>query len=67
MLKTRVQLLSRPHHISQYLLAGSDLMALAVIAELQAAGRRVPEDVQVVGFDDIPEAAATGLTTGSWR
>lgn len=37
--------------------AGSDLMALAVIAELQAGGRRVPEDVQVVGFDDIYLAA----------
>lgn len=45
--------------------AGSDLMALAVIAELQAAGRRVPEDVQVVGFDDIYPAGHSNppLTT----
>lgn len=37
--------------------AASDLMALAVIAGLRAHGLRVPEDVQVVGFDDIRLAA----------
>jgi DNA-binding LacI/PurR family transcriptional regulator len=37
--------------------ASSDLMALAVIAALRSHGRRVPEEVQVVGFDDIRLAA----------
>jgi DNA-binding LacI/PurR family transcriptional regulator len=32
-------------------------MALGVLRAFHEAGVRVPEDVSVVGFDDIPEAA----------
>ena len=35
----------------------NDQMALGVMHALQTAGLRVPEDVSVIGFDDIPEAA----------
>ena len=40
-------------------------MALGVLRALHEAGARVPEDVSVVGFDDIPEAAYSSppLTT----
>ena len=43
----------------------NDDMALGVLKALHEKGRRVPEDVSVVGFDDVPEAAFywPGLTT----
>lgn len=36
--------------------AGNDQMALGLLRAMHEAGRRIPEDVSVVGFDDIPEA-----------
>lgn len=36
----------------------NDQMALGLLRALREQGRRVPEDVSVVGFDDIPEAAS---------
>ncbi|WP_180687610.1 LacI family DNA-binding transcriptional regulator [Streptomyces gossypiisoli] len=43
----------------------SDLMAQGVLTALQRAGRRVPQDVAVGGFDDSPAALAASpeLTT----
>ncbi|HEX4812726.1 MAG TPA: LacI family DNA-binding transcriptional regulator [Nonomuraea sp.] len=35
----------------------NDQMALGVLRALRESGRRVPEDVSVAGFDDVPEAA----------
>lgn len=43
--------------------AGNDNMAIAAIHALREAGLRVPEDVAVAGFDDIPLARHIGLTT----
>jgi DNA-binding LacI/PurR family transcriptional regulator len=47
------------------LFAFNDISAIGAIHALRGAGRRVPEDVSVVGFDDIPSAAFQnpGLTT----
>ena len=36
---------------------GNDQMALGAMAALSEHGLRIPEDVSVVGFDDIPESA----------
>ncbi len=45
--------------------AASDLMAIGAIRTLTEHGRRVPDDVAVVGFDDVREAQLTtpALTT----
>jgi LacI family transcriptional regulator len=39
--------------------AHNDLTAVGVLAGLRAAGLAVPDDVAVIGFDDIPMAAHT--------
>ena len=45
--------------------AGTDLIAIGAMRALQDKGKRVPEDVSVVGFDDMPLAAyvSPALTT----
>lgn len=44
---------------------GNDMMAIGALLAFQEAGVRCPEDVAVVGFDDVPIAALVrpGLTT----
>jgi DNA-binding LacI/PurR family transcriptional regulator len=37
--------------------AASDLMAAGAMSVLEAAGRRIPQDVAVVGYDDSPVAS----------
>ena len=43
----------------------NDLMALGALEGARSLGRRVPDDLSVVGFDDIPFAALANppLTT----
>ncbi|MET8466666.1 substrate-binding domain-containing protein, partial [Micromonospora zamorensis] len=44
-------------------LAGSDVLALGVLDALAARPAHDRPTVSVTGFDDVPEAAAAGLTT----
>ena len=58
------ELLATKQHFTA-LFAYNDISAIGAIWALKAAGLRVPEDVSVVGFDDIPVAqfANPALTT----
>ncbi|HEY9289863.1 MAG TPA: LacI family DNA-binding transcriptional regulator [Microlunatus sp.] len=43
--------------------ASADSLALAVIRAATSRGIAIPEQLSLVGFDDLPEAAWAGLTT----
>jgi DNA-binding LacI/PurR family transcriptional regulator len=59
------RLLLERHPEVDGIFAASDLMALGTLDALRSAGRRVPEDVAVIGFDDteLAPAADPPLTT----
>ena len=43
--------------------AASDVLALGVLEAAAQAGVRVPDDLSIVGFDDVEVASLVGLTT----
>ena len=45
----------------------NDLLALGVLQALYAAGVKVPEDMAIVGYDDIEFAAASAVPLTSVR
>ncbi|MFF8955895.1 LacI family DNA-binding transcriptional regulator [Streptomyces sp. NPDC014894] len=59
-----VELLAREPELTA-VVAANDTVALGVCAALRERGLRIPEDVSVAGFDDLPFAADAGpaLTT----
>jgi len=47
--------------------AGNDMMAVGVLLALQDAGLRCPEDMAVVGFDDVPIASLVRPSLSTMR
>jgi LacI family transcriptional regulator len=56
------ELITRPDPPTA-IFASSDTQALGALEAVRAAGRRVPDDVSVVGFDDVEVSGYVGLTT----
>lgn len=48
------QELFRKYPDTDGIIASNDMVASAVLQEAHRLGKRVPEDVQIIGFDDIP-------------
>ncbi len=50
-------------HRFDAIFAGNDMMAIGALAALRDAGLKVPDQVAVAGFDDVPLATHLSLTT----
>jgi DNA-binding LacI/PurR family transcriptional regulator len=59
---TAIDLLRLPRRPTA-VFAASDLQALGVLEAARILGIRVPDELSVVGFDDVEIAAHVGLTT----
>jgi len=64
---TAVTQLLRQGRAPQAVFAANDMMALGALLALQDAGLRCPEDVAVVGFDDVPIAALVRPSLSTMR
>ena len=59
------RLLSAGIRLPEALLADNDIIALGAMKAMQDHGIRIPEDVSIIGFDDLPFCSITtpSLTT----
>ena len=60
---TAVQTLLKRNTSFDAIFAGNDNMAIGALQTLRSAGFRVPDEVAIAGFDDIPLARHLGITT----
>src|SRR5215218_167127 len=60
--RAAVQLLDRADRPTA-IICLSDVLAFGVMRAAAERGIRIPQDLSVVGYDDVPEAASAGLTT----
>ena len=64
--RSMTQLLSQAPDLDAVFIC-SDLMAITAIDVIQAAGKRVPEDIAVVGYDDLMVASLNNLSLTTIR
>jgi len=57
----------RPGHGATAALCANDLLALGVLRAAVATGRRVPDDIALIGYDDIEFAADAAVPLSSVR
>lgn len=59
------EILQRGEELADCYFADNDLIAAGAMTALQEAGYRIPEDIGIIGFDDIPlgEATTPALST----
>jgi DNA-binding LacI/PurR family transcriptional regulator len=57
------RMLTGDHHRPTAIFAASDTQALGVIAAAHETGLHVPDDLSVIGYDDVEAADYVGLTT----
>ena len=50
-------------HVPDAIFATSDVQAIGAMDAMRQSGVNVPEEVQIIGFDDLPIARYLGLTT----
>lgn len=54
---------SRPSERPTAVFVAADVMAFGALRAIREAGLRAPDDIEVVGFDDVDASAYVGLTT----
>ena len=57
----------RPASRPTAVFCGNDLLAMGVLQEMTKRGLRVPQDIAIVGYDDIEFAAAAAVPLSSVR
>lgn len=58
-----VSMLIAAHHKFDAVFAANDMMAIGALEALRDRGLKIPGDVAIAGFDDVPLASHLGLTT----
>jgi len=49
--------------VPEAIICSNDVIALRTLSKLRELGYKIPEDISVIGFDDIPAAERDGLST----
>ncbi|HOQ39327.1 MAG TPA: LacI family DNA-binding transcriptional regulator [Fervidobacterium sp.] len=50
-------------HVPEVLICSNDIIAISALKKLKEWGYKIPEQINVVGFDNIPDAEKEGLST----